>query len=484
MEQEVVRLKFDIPKPNSQWQGEFVRCMAKRQVAKAGRQSGKTFGAGIKNSYAFLGICWNCLGEGCVLCDNTGKTFQKRCLYAAPSAEQTDTFWYEVCEILRPGIDAGIFKKDETERTITQVGTDIALKAKTAWNANMLRGGNWDVITFEEFQLQNEDVWTDVGVPMLMLTDGTAIFIFTPPSLKAEGVSKAKDPRHASKLYKKATEDATGRYKTFHATSHDNPALSKGALSEITADMSSDTYRREIMAEDDEIELSWLVYSKFDEEFCKIKRFTIPDNWPVYSAHDFGQANPAGLFAAQVKLPLPPNAPSYLRYGDYVAFSEYAPGAGCSAPQHIDRFKELLGVKKLELAVGGNVNTEEETRQLYRKLGWPIQAPPINRVNTQIDRGINLFENKQFYIFEDMYGLLQQIADCMWVLDDEKRTTNKVKDEAKYHLLACYRYLATVLTVRESMSDEQVGESSWDGNDDEDDMLPPIRRRRLAEMRS
>ena len=84
----------------------------------------------------------------------------------------------------------------------------------------------------------------------------------------------------------------------------------------------------DLLAQDDEIEQSWLVYGKFDDSLCKIKRFPIPDNWPVSTGHDFGTANPAALFVTQVRLPLPPQAPPYLRVGDYVAFAEYAPGAG------------------------------------------------------------------------------------------------------------------------------------------------------------
>jgi len=417
--------------------------------------SGKTFGVSIKAALAFLGICWNCLGEGCNECDHTGKTGQKRVLYAAPTSEQTNMFWYEVVEFLRPGIEAGAFKKDETDQTIEVIGTNIILKAKTAWNANTLRGGNWDVLILEEFQLMNEDTWTDVGAPMLLLTDGIAIFIFTPPSLKSEGVSKAKDPRHASKLFKKALLDETGRWETFHATSLDNPALSREALSEIIGDMSADSYRREIMAEDDEIETSWLVYGTFDETLCKIKRFIIPDTWPVYTGHDFGTANPAALFVAQVRLPLPPNVPPYLRYGDYVAFSEYCPGAGFSAQQHIDKYRDILGKNddgsprlKLSRAVGGNVTTEEETRQLYRRMGWYIEAPSITRVNLQVDRALAIIEQNQFYIFEDLHQLLMQLANCMWVLDEDNKPTNKIKDEARYHALSCLRYLATILSPK------------------------------------
>jgi len=386
-------------------------------------------------------------------------TKPKRSLYAAPTAEQVGKFWFEVVNMLMPGIDAGIFKKDETEHIIEIPRTEVRLKAKTAWNAATMRGDWAELVTLEEYQLWNEDAWQDVVQPMLIDTNGTALFIFTPPSLKSEGISKAKDPRHATKLFNKALLDKTGRWATFHFTSYDNPYLSQDALRELTTsgDMSADSYRREILAEDDEIETSWLVYGKFDDALCKIKRFTIPDNWPVFSFHDFGMANPAALFVAQVRLPLPPNAPAYLRYGDYVAFAEYAPGAGSSAERHIDNYKDIMGRKddgtmrlKLEKAVGGNVTTEEETRQLYRKLGWNIRAPEITSVKLQIDRALSIVEQNQFYVFEDLHQLLGQIHDCMWVVDPQtKKATNVIKDEAKYHLCACLRYGATVMLPKQ-----------------------------------
>ena len=460
-DKELIEVNFKVATPYKGWQDEFVRCMALRQVIKAGRRSGKTYGDAIKHVLAFLGRCWACLGEGCVLCDNTGITRQKRSLYAAPTAEQVGKFWFEVVDMLSPGIEAGIFKKDETEHTIEIPRTEIRLKAKTAWNAATMRGDWAELVTLEEYQLWNEDAWQDVVQPMLLDRNGTAIFIFTPPSLKSEGISKAKDPRHATKLFNKALLDKTGRWATFHATSYDNPYLSQKALKELTTsdDMSQDSYRREILAQDDEIEQGWLVYGKFDDTLCKIKRFNIPDNWSVFSGHDFGTANPAALFVAQVKLPLPPNAPNYLRIGDYVAFAEYAPGAGSSAERHIESYRDIMGRKddgtlrlNLERAVGGNVTTEEETRQLYRRLGWNIMAPEITRVKLQIDRALAIVEQNQFYVFEDLYGLLGEIHDCMWEIDPQtKKPLDRIKDEAKYHRLAAFRYLCTVLLPKQAL---------------------------------
>ncbi|MFA6307071.1 MAG: hypothetical protein WC639_04680 [Patescibacteria group bacterium] len=393
----------------------LINSTKKRLIAKAGRRFGKTVGAAKKAVKAFL--------KG------------KRVLYAAPTIQQVDAFWFEVCKALREPIEAGVYKKNESDHSITLSGTKQSIKAKTAWNADTLRGDFADLLILDEFQLMAEDAWNEVGAPMLLDNNGDAVFIFTPPSLLSQGTSKARDPRHASKMFKKALEDTTGLWEAIHGSSHDNPFISQEALTIITQDMSLDAYRREIMAEDDEIETSWLVYSKFNERICKINRFPIPANWLIYSGHDFGSANPAALFIAQ-----DPGT------GNFYCYKEYAPGGGLSAAQHVDNFKEFTKGYNVIKRVGGNQTTEEEIRQAYTAHGWPIIAPKLAKVNAQLDRVIGLMELNKLFIFSDMTGLLTMIANCMWELDQDNKPTNKVKDEARFHYLAALRYIGSDFT--------------------------------------
>jgi len=89
--------------------------------------------------------------------------------------------------------------------------------------------------------------WELVGAPMLLDNDGQALFIFTPPSLHSKSVSKAKDVRHASKLFKQVENSEDKRWAAFSFTSHDNPYISKKTLEEIALDMSPLAYRQEIL---------------------------------------------------------------------------------------------------------------------------------------------------------------------------------------------------------------------------------------------
>lgn len=220
-----------LPTPHAK-QAPFVDSTAKRIVVRAGRRGGKTVGVGVRSVKRFLA--------------------GRRQLYAAPTAEQISRYWVTVCRALQEPIEAGVFRKNESDHTIELVGTEQRIKAKTAWNADTLRGDYADDLYLDEWQLMNEEAWEVVGAPMLLDNDGDAVFIYTPPSLRSRSVSKANDPQHAAKLFKKAQqlEKQGQRWATFHFSSHDNPHISKAALSEITSDMTALSYRMEINAED------------------------------------------------------------------------------------------------------------------------------------------------------------------------------------------------------------------------------------------
>jgi len=160
----------------------------------------------------------------------------------------------------------GVIQKNET-RHILQMGAG-RIRAKTAWDADTLRGDFADVLILDEFQLMKEDTWQRVGAPMMLDTDGTAIFSFTPPSVVSSAKSKARDPRHANKLYERALSDDTGRWEAFTFTSMDNPHLSEKALDEIAQDMTESAYRQEILAED--VDESGGTFSRDDFEIIEI----------------------------------------------------------------------------------------------------------------------------------------------------------------------------------------------------------------------
>ena len=224
-----MEIAIRLPEPQSE-QERVIDSPAKRKVVRAGRRGGKTVGVGILAVEKFL--------EG------------RRVLYGAPTTEQVGRFWTTVVRALEPAIDAGFVRKNETEHLLEFPGTEQRIRAKTCWNADTLRGDYADLLMLDEYQMMNEDTWEVVGAPMLLDNNGDAVFIYTPPSLHNRSASKASDPQHAAKLFKRAAQDTSGRWATFHFKSADNPYISTEALDEISQDMTALAYRMEILAED------------------------------------------------------------------------------------------------------------------------------------------------------------------------------------------------------------------------------------------
>ena len=211
-------------------QQRFISSTAKRKVIRAGRRGGKTTGVAILAVEQFIAGA--------------------RVLYGAPTQDQVLSFWWEVKKALTEPVEAGIFYKNESLKVIELSGTKQRIRAKTCWNADTLRGDNADLIILDEWQLMDEDAWGMVAAPMLLDNNGDAVFIYTPASLHSRSASKARDPQHASKLFKAAEADQSGRMEAFHFTSGENPYISSEALDELIQDMTALAYRQEILAED------------------------------------------------------------------------------------------------------------------------------------------------------------------------------------------------------------------------------------------
>ena len=208
-------IALTLPRPHAkQW--AIKHHPAKRQVICAGRRAGKT-------TLAAMVSCEKAL-EG------------RRVLLAAPTQEQTDAFWEKCKEWLAPLVQSDYVYKNEQRRVLDFPGGG-RIRAKTAWDADTLRGDYADFLVLDEYALMDSSTWTQVGAPMLLDNDGDAWFISTP-----------RRKNHFFQLYARATQDGD-RWKRWHFTSHDNPHLSDVALAEIIQDMSEANYKQEILAE-------------------------------------------------------------------------------------------------------------------------------------------------------------------------------------------------------------------------------------------
>jgi hypothetical protein len=275
-------LKVRLRRPHEK-QRRFLRSRAKRKVIRAGRRGGKTTGIAIEAVEYFLA--------------------GMRVLYGAPTQEQVDAFWFEVKRALAEPIEAGYFRKNETKHTIERPGLKSRIKAKTCWNADTLRGDMADLLILDEFQLMDESAWTIVGAPMLIDNDGDAVFIYTPPSAITRSRSRAKDPKFAAKLFKRAAHDETGRWEAFHFSSMENPYLNRNALAEISDDMSATAYRQEILAEDLD-EVPGALWTREVVDGCRISEDKVPPSILklVVGVDPPGGATECGIIAAGVAM--------------------------------------------------------------------------------------------------------------------------------------------------------------------------------------
>lgn len=210
------RLRVTLPRPHAK-QREIEDSPAKRKVIVAGRRAGKTTLAAM------------------TACEKARQG--RRVLLASPTQDQADQFWEKCREWLAPLTNAGIVRKNETRHTLVFPGGG-RIRAKTAWDADSLRGDYADFLVLDEFAIMDPDAWDLVGAPMLLDNDGDAWFISTP-----------KRKNHFYAMFVRALGDDTGRWRAWHFTSHDNPHLSRAALAEITADLTEDSYKQEVMAE-------------------------------------------------------------------------------------------------------------------------------------------------------------------------------------------------------------------------------------------
>jgi hypothetical protein len=248
----------------------------------AGRRGGKTTGMAILAVEALLS--------------------GRRVLEAAPTADQTDSFWHACCAALAGLISEGIIRKNETQRILELPSIPLAInrptnpnlaeklqvevvprlpriRCKTAHDADSLRGDYADLLILDEYSIMDKSAWDEIGAPMLLDNNGDAVFIFTPKSLN-----------HAYTLYERAVGDLTGRWEAFHFTSFDNPYLSKEALAEITQDLTESAYKQEILAQF--LQNEGAVFRNIDA--CLKAKATTPEahkGHRIVAGVDWGQKN-------------------------------------------------------------------------------------------------------------------------------------------------------------------------------------------------
>lgn len=203
----------------------------------------------------------------------------------APEYTQAKSIYWRdlVSEFIPPEI---IIKKNDNElileiRSMVPNKNSI-IEFKGSDREDKLRGAGLKGVILDEYAFQKEHVWDKIVSPMLVQTNGWAIFITTPNGV-ANHFKKFWD--HAVALETEGNPD----WKTFHFTSYDNPLIKRENLDNEKARLTEEFFTQEYMAEF--AKFTGLIFTSFDEKI-HVRNFEVDESWSFYRSIDFGATDP------------------------------------------------------------------------------------------------------------------------------------------------------------------------------------------------
>lgn len=228
----------------------------------------------------------------------------------APEYKQAKSiYWRDLVDAYIP--QQLIIKKNDNElileiRTLVEGKTSI-IEFKGSDNENSLRGAGLNGVVLDEYAFQKEHIWDKIVSPMLIQTNGWAMFITTPNGV-ANHFKKFWDEAvaHESQKNDYAAYEASCKengtvptkqgfhdwqylWKTFHFTSYDNPLIPRENIDRERARLTPEFFEQEYMAEF--AKFTGLIYTEFDEKI-HVQEFDVDENWSFYRAIDFGAVDP------------------------------------------------------------------------------------------------------------------------------------------------------------------------------------------------
>lgn len=246
-------------------QNEIAKDNTRFRVVNAGRRFGKTILA-VEEMI------------GCAVTQN-----DRRVAYIAPTFQQArDIAWEQLkarCSTIAENINESQLKI--IVKTVEGGTSSITLKS---WDAiESLRGQKFHFVVIDEVAMMRYFWvgWQEVLRPALTDTKGHAMFISTP-----------KGFNHFYELYSLEGEDKD--FKSFHATSYDNPHLDDAEIDSAREQLTEDQFAQEYLA--DFRKQEGLVY----KEFLRDRHLTNEEPDAAQTQHyfagiDFGFTNPTAI---------------------------------------------------------------------------------------------------------------------------------------------------------------------------------------------
>lgn len=171
------------------------------------------------------------------------------------------------------------------------------------------------------------------------------------------------------------------------------------------------------------------------------KRFPIPKHWPLWMGVDFGNINTAGLVIAEERTDADWEGNSEPT-GRYFVVRTYHAKEAREPEQHIQT--ATLGVNR-EIKAYGGAHGEDGWRQAWTRAGLRVREPLVNHVEVQIQGIWTAFADRRLIIFDDLMALIEEVTEYSREIDEDGEVGQKIKNDAKFHLLAALRYVGTRL---------------------------------------
>lgn len=222
---------------------------------------------------------------------------KRRVAYFATTIQQArDIAWKRLKERVEPiTVSTNESRLEVVIRTQDGGTSEIVLRG---WEAiETARGQEFDFIILDEVAFMRDfyNGWEKVLRPTLRISNGGALFISTPNGFN-----------HFHKLYKLGESGDNKDYKSFHATTYDNPFISEEEILSAKNSLPEDSFAQEYLA--DFRRVQGLVYKEFDPNRHLLTelplRIRTADDKKILNRAkvemrgclDFGFKNPAAMY--------------------------------------------------------------------------------------------------------------------------------------------------------------------------------------------
>lgn len=344
----------------------------------------------------------------------------------APEYKQAKSiYWRDLVDEYIP--EALVVKKNDNElilqiRTAVEGKTSI-IEFKGSDNENSLRGAGLKGVILDEFAFQKEHVWDKIISPMLVQTDGWAIFITTP-----NGVAN-----HFKKFWDNAVANEAKKdnklWKTFHFTSYDNPLIKEDNLNAERDRLTPEFFEQEYMAEF--AKFTGLIYTGFDDKI-HVRDFEIEENWSFYRALDFGAVDPDAMPFIGV------NKDGVIHIFDEIYISNL----------YTSELAELIKQKSAHRYFIATYADSAGKQQIMDLGTYGVHCVPVKkntgeRGTSWIVAGINkvqqLLKENKIVVHPRCKGMIKEFMSYSWRKDRLGEAVNMPEDKNN-HLLDAFRY--------------------------------------------